>query len=433
MLRNLTYMAGATLARLFSGAVLMVFIARVLGPDDFGHFVLILSLAMVMALLVEFGHSSFVMRELGRHQERAKQLLVSTLRAKAVLILAYAAFATLAWGLGLVQPGSELGYVCLCLTAIVVTLGDFLNACFRGVHRFEIETRNVVLASATHVFLVAPVVWFTKDWTDIAVSFMLSRGLYLLLSMASFRSVFGGVGTALLEVGALSDAMRQIHLSLVYAADAALVTVRSYADVLLISTFLGAGPLGLYQAGMNLVRGIENVGPIIANVFLPKLSGLLNAPREFVLYERQLLLLLLGCGLACVGVLFLLPERFLAAIFGERYAPAFVLFPFFGLYLLARFVAMALGVLLTARGYQAGRALAGLVSLGVLALCAWALMPQLGVTAVAVANVLSALVLVGWFALRLRSGSLGSRDVVSAIVVLGAMALMGYLLFWRSK
>lgn len=429
MLRNLTYMAGATLSRLFSGAVLMVFIARVLGPVDFGSFVLILSLAMVMALLVEFGHSNFVMRELGRNQQLANQLLVSTLQAKSVLILSYAAFATLIWSLGLVPPGSELGYVCLCLTAVVVTLGDFLNACFRGVQRFEIETRNVVLASVIHLLLVAPVVWYTKNWTDIAVAFLVSRGIYLILSMASFRNVFSGVGAALLEGGGLPDAMRQIRLSLMYAADASLVTVRSYADVFLISAFLGAGPLGLYQAGMNLVRAIENVGPIIANVFLPKLSGLLNKPREFDLYERQLLLLLLGCGLACFGVLSLLPERFLTLIFGKSYAPAFGLFPFFGLYLLARFVAMALGVLLTARGYQAGRALAGLVSLGVLALCAWALMPQFGVTAVAVANVLSALVLVIWFALRLRSGSLGSRDFVSTVVVLGTVTLMAYLLF----
>lgn len=433
MLRNLTYMAGATVSRLFSGAVLMVFIARVLGPEDFGQFVLILSLAMVMALLVEFGHSSFVMRELGRQQQLANQLLVSTLRAKGVLILAYAAFSTLVWSLGLVEPGSELGYLCLCLTAVVATLGDFLNACFRGVQRFEIETRNVVLASLMHVLLVAPVVWYTKDWTDIAVAFLLSRGSYLILSMVSFRNVFNGVGAALLEVGGLPDAMYQIRRSLFYAADAALVTVRSYADVFLISTFLGAGPLGLYQAGMNLVRAVENVGPIIANVFLPKLSGLLTNHREFGLHERQLLLLLLGCGLACFGVLFLLPERFLAVIFGERYAPAFGLFPFFGLYLLARFVAMALGVLLTARGYQAGRALAGLISLGVLTVCAWGLIPHFGVTAVAVANVLSALMLVVWFALRLRSGSLGSRDAVSAIVVLGSLALMGYLMFWRGK
>jgi O-antigen/teichoic acid export membrane protein len=137
--------------------------------------------------------------------------------------------------------------------------------------------------------------------------------------------------------------------------------------------------------------------------------------------------------MACFGALALLPDRFLSAIFGERYAPAFGLFPFFGLYLLARFVAMALGVLLTARGYQAGRALAGLVSLGVLALCAWSLMPQLGVTAVAVANVVSALILVAWFTLRLRNGPLEIRDVISTVVVLGTLALMAHLLFGGSK
>lgn len=433
MLRNIAYMAGATLSRLLSGAVLMVFIARVLGPQEFGHFVFVLSLAMVMALLVEFGQSSFVMRELGRDQQNANQLLASTLRAKGILIFAYAAFATLAWGLGLIEPGSELGYVCLCLMAVVVTLGDFLNACFRGVQRFEIETRNAVIASVIHALLVAPVVWYTKDWTAIAIAFLVSRCAYLVLSITSLKWVFSGLGATLLAVGSLPDAMRQIRHSLMYAADASLVMVRSYADVFLISTFLGAGPLGLYQAGMNLARAIENVGPIIANVFLPKLSGLLTKPDESRRYEKQLLLLLLGCGLACFSLLYVVPEHFLAAIFGDRYAAAFGLFPFFGLYLLARFVAMGLGVLLTARGYQTGRALAGLVSLSVLALCAWGLMPQLGVTAVAVANVVSALVLVIWFAFRIRSYALSYREVISTVVVLGIISLLAYLLIEGGK
>lgn len=430
MLRNLTFMAGATFARLLSGAVLMVFIARVLGPEDFGNFVLYLSLVMVMALLVEFGHSSFVMRELGRGQQPVIGFLTSTLRAKTVLAVAYAAVAVLALSLGVVKTDDALGFVCLCVMAVVVTLGDFLNACFRGVQRFELETRNVVIASAMHVILVMPVAWCTKNWVYISVAFLVSRVGYLILTLVSFRSVFSGVGSALFKVGGLTDAIRQIRQSLVYALDAGLVSVRSYADVFLISIFLGAGPLGLYQAGMNLVRAIENVGPIIANVFLPKLSGLLAQPAEFARHERQLLLLLLACGLACFGVLFLLPDRWLGAIFGDRYAAAFDLFPLFGLYLLARFVAMALGVLLTAHGYQSGRAMAGLVSLALVVLFGWALIPRFGVTAVAVANVLSALLLLVWFALRLRRGSWGMRDVVSAVVVLGAIALLANLLFW---
>ncbi len=428
MLRSLTYMSLATLARLISGTGLMVFIARILGPEEFGQFVLILSLAMVMSLLIEFGQSNYVMRELGLQQQPINNLLAGTLHAKGLLVIGYSVIATLAWVLGVGRPESQLGYVCLCLMAIAVSLGDFLNVCFRGVRRFDMETRNVVFGSVIHVALVAPVAWHCKGWIEISVAFMVSRSIYLAFSLASFKTVFNGVGIALLETGGLSDAMRQIRQSLAYAADASLVTVRSYADVFLISTFLGAGSLGLYQAGMNLVRSVENLGPIIANVYLPKLSGLLTRPKEFTQHERQLLLLLICCGLACVGVFFLSPERLLTAIFGERYVPAFELFPFFGLYLLARFVAMALGVVQTARGYQADRVLAGLVSLSVLVLSAWLFIPKFGVTAVAVANVVSALTLVAWFGLRLRSSPMSLKDGISTLVVLGTVAQMAYLL-----
>jgi O-antigen/teichoic acid export membrane protein len=428
MLRSLISMAGATLARLLSGAVLMVFIARTLGPDEFGLFVLTLSLAMVLALLVEFGHSTFVMRELGRNEEPPQQLLARVLQAKALLGLLFAAGAVLVWASGWVSRHDATGFFCLCGMALVSTLADFLNVCFRGIQKFGLETRNVVASSIAHVVIVVPVALHYGSWKEIAVAFLVSRTVYFVLSLFSFKREFKGVGQELMRAGGMADAMVLIRQSSMYAVDAALVTVRSYADVFLISTFLGAGPLGLYQAGMNLVRAVENLGPIIANVFLPKLSGLISMPKEFERHERQLLLLLTGCGLFCLAALFLTPSWLFAAVFGERFSPSFSLFPIFGLYLLARFVAMALGVVLTARGFQSGRALAGLASLAVLVLVAWPLMAYLGVTAVAVANVVASLVLVAWFSLRLRGTRWVFRDGMSVATFGGIAALMAYLL-----
>lgn len=428
MLRSLAFMAGATLARLLSGAVLMVFIARSLGPQEFGHFVLALSLAMVLALIVEFGHSTYVMRELGRNVEPPVLVLARVLQAKALLGLLFVVAVLAAWAGGWAPPGGAGGFLALCLMALVVTLADFLNVCFRGIQKFGLETRNVVASSVFHVAIVVPVASAWPHWTAVAVAFLLSRSVYLMLSLLSFRAAFPGVGRAFAGLGSWASAFQHIRQSAMYAADAGLVTVRGYADVFLISTFLGAAPLGLYQAGMNLVRAVENLGPIIANVFLPKLSGLLDRPVEFARHERQLLWLMTGCGLACFGVLFLSPAWLLAAVFGERFAPAFALFPIFGLYLLARFVAMALGVLLTARGFQSGRTVAGIVSLGVLVLTAWPLMPVLGVTAVATASVVAALVLLVWFSARLRSGPWGLRDGISLGALAGTVAAMTYLL-----
>ncbi len=429
-MRSIAYMAGATLSRLLSGAVLMVFVARSLGPQEFGHFVLSLSFAMVMALLVEFGHATFVMRELGRQQQTAARLLADILRAKGLLAVGFAVAAVLVWACaGVRDAGDGLGYAYLCVMALAVTLADFLNVCFRGVGRFDKETQNVVLGSCIHLLLVMPVAWHSRSWVDIAAAFLVSRLIYLAVSLARFRMIFPGVAAAMFEPDGLAAAARQIRQTLMYAADAALVTIRSYADVFLISTFLGAGPLGLYQAGMNLVRAVENLGPIVANVFLPKLAGLLEHPREFARHERQLLLLLLGCGLASLVATLLSTDSLLRAVFGEKFEPLFHLFPFFGLYLLLRFFAMALGVLLTARGHQSGRALAGLVSLGVLCVSAWALMPVLGLTGVAVANVVAASLLVAWFVLRLRDGKPAFRNVLSALLLLGTVLLTTYLAF----
>jgi hypothetical protein len=68
------------------------------------------------------------------------------------------------------------------------------------------------------------------------------------------------------------------------------------------------------------------------------------------------------------------------------------------------------------------------VSLGVLVLTAWPLMHVFGVTAVATASVVAALVLLVWFSARLRSGPWGLRDGISLAALVGIAAAMAYLL-----
>lgn len=425
-------MAGSTLARLVSGALLLLAVARILGPEQFGHLVLNMSLAMAMATAVEYGQSTYIMRELGRAEEPVNQLLARTIGAKLMLAGLYGCLTLLVYVSGVISPRDLAGYACLCLMAVAVTFADFFNACFRGVDRFALETRNVVVASAFHVLLILPVAVYSRDWIAIAAAFLVSRIVYLALSIRTFKLHFPDVAMlAGISRAHCRHSVRQLAETSPFAADSALVTARSYADVFLISGALGTTALGLYQAGMNVVRAIENLGPVIANVFLPKLSGLLKDPQAFARREAQLLYLMLVCGAAGLMAFALPPASFWMAVFGERFEPAFVLFPFFGLYLLCRFVAMALGVLLTAHGQQLGRAIAGMVSLGVLSSVAWVLMPVLGLNAVAAANVASALVLVAWFAVRLYRDRLRARDLISSLLVIGVALSVLWLLSGR--
>lgn len=359
-------MAGATAGRMLSGAVLLVLIARSLGPQAYGRFVYSFSIAMAGAIVIEYGHANLMMREMGRGQRPAAELLRDVYRAKAVLCLAFALISAAILLSGLVPPEDSKLFCALMLSTVCMTYGDSFNVAFRGVEAFERETANVTAASAAHLAIVAPVAILTRSPLAVGYAYFLSRLFYACVSYRAFRSKFGISIRGPVSVAELRDSFNHLRTSASYFADGGLVSVRGYADVWVVNAMLGPVTLGIYQAVMNLVKAIENLAPVIANVYLPKIAGQLDQPAALHRHSTQLHLLMYGCGTVAAATFFLVPAHLLDLLFGAKYAAAFSLFPYLGMYLLARFVAVSQGVLVTAHGLQHSRTWIGLASLAFL-------------------------------------------------------------------
>lgn len=430
MRKSFFYMGVSTLARLLSGAFLMIFVARELGPNEYGDFVFLLSISMAMSMVIEFGHSNYVMRELGRKIIPIDDLLTSIFSAKLILMMVFLIISLMLIYFGVVKYEQREVYFALSLAAIFVTAADFLNVCFRGVDKFRIESINVVIASIFHIALIVIAVKFYGSMVMVAIAFLFSRVLYLAISIAGFLNVFSGQFNFKL-FKTPNKFSSNIKIYFPYAADSSLVTLRSYSDIFLISFFLGTNALGLYQAGMNVVRAIENLGPVAANVFLPKLAGLLEKPIAFLKIEKKMVLALSGIGLFCFLVFFFAPFDYLLFVFGQDYYDIFYLFPYFGIYLFVRFSAMAYGVLLTVHGYQSSRAIAGIFSIAFVLLGIVVFVDQFGLEAVVISNIVASLILLGWFAFKINDGHMHFRDQIGLIVSSVVLVSVFYLILWE--
>lgn len=430
MLKNLAFMGGTTFVRLLSGAALLVLVARALGPEAYGRFAFAFSLSMVGAMVVEFGHANLMMREMGLGTRSAQELLREVFRAKAVLGLGFAAVALVLLCSGLVAAEDRPPYLALVLAAICITYGDSFNVAFRGVDAFGTESANVTAASLLHMAIVAPVALLAASPAAVAYAYAASRLLYAGLSYRAFRARFGVRVGAPASLAEWRLALAHLRGSLSYAGDGALVTLRGYTDVWVVNLMLGSTALGIYQAGMNVVRAIENLGPVIANVYLPRIAGRLQQPAALRQSVMHLHLLMYGSGIALLAAFVLAPARQLTLLLGTNFAPLVALLPFFGLYLLARFVAISQGVLVTAHGLQASRTRIGIGGLLFLIAALALLVQPLSIVGAAVAGILCAqfIALLFFVILRRRTGvQVGSWAfvAVSLAITVATACLVG--------
>jgi O-antigen/teichoic acid export membrane protein len=250
---------------------------------------------------------------------------------------------------------------------------------------------------------------------SVAVALLTSRILQLVLAVRMFRYL---MPKRLAIQTKLSDAWRVIRSSAPFGAEVGVASVYVNADTLLVTHFLGFAATGVYQAAARFFQGACQLAPVFASLLLPQLARMIAAGQEINSVARRLFaaMVLTAAGGAAA---FVLGAGFLENVFLDASLDeAAAVLPWFGVLLILRFAAAALGIVVTALNGQLVRVRASLFSLFVMIGASVPLMALLGVKGMVMASILSNAVLGVWFLVWV------SRRGV-AIVAWYAMAAFG--------
>lgn len=397
LLRNIGWMGVTTGLRLASGVLSFVFVARLLGPGDFGAYMFWMSVAGLLTLVVNFGFTPLVLREIGANPDSAKALMSEVLTARALLaggVLVAAGMTSVIWLEGL--QSFLLFSLLFALLADVMT--DLFNVGFRATNRFALETRIATATSLLQLFLTAGAVWVWPRLEIAALAFLGSRLLVLAFTWLVQRRYFSGVGLLNLRAGVL-----RIRKAVSYALDFGLQSLFGQVDSLVLNHFLGPVAVGLFQAGMRIFNGGAQAANILANVFLPRAAHAASDPLAFAREAGKIQWAFVGTGLIFGMVLALGAEGIVSLLFGKAYADLVNILPWLGLFFFVRFFAASWGIVLTAAGFQRFRASCNAIQwLGVFGLAIW-LVPKWGVIGWVVCVLVGNLFLLLVYAMRCLS------------------------------
>jgi O-antigen/teichoic acid export membrane protein len=410
--KNLSLMGVATAARLSAGLFTFSILARLLGPESFGVLMLWISVSTLLSLLVNYGLTPYILREIGVNPRSTEAIINEGLTGK--LIISIVIFSCAIIGAWIFEIELKQVFLCLLIASIADTFSEFLNAGFRARNRFDVEARIALITSISHAAILTCTVLFFPTVEAVSFAYIASRFSVLVITIRGVSQYFAA--PRLTDMGL---AINRLRNAISYAIDFFFQSLFGQVDSIVLNNFIGPAAVGLYQAGMRVFKGGSAVGQILANVFLPRASEKSRDAREFCEESRRVQMAFISFGALFGITLTIFSELIVHVLFGPAYSSLVIFFPLLGLLFFVRFAAAAWGVVLTAAGEQRFRTIATVIHWVLIAGVVPILVPSMGISGWLISLIIGNVLLGFLYAVR------GASRVASPWTSVGVTALGG--------
>ncbi len=299
--------------------VLVIIVARRLGPGMMGIYAFALTFVNLFDILVNFGLERYIQRQVGRQPELAGPLFSQVFALK-LLIYAGCAIVILALSLTIVDGNLKRGVIWLLSLSLFFRANIVSSTSFFRAHQ-----------QAKYEALV--VISFRLVYGGVGIAAILSgRGLLTLAGLelvAQIGACFLAWGLFIKKIGnpfhrVSWNSLRQLvrstwHFLLIRVSLILYVSLNMF----MLSFMAGDVATGFYAAALRLSGSFEFLPDAFTGAFLPALSRQITLGWEFfgeVFRPYFKYLLLIGLGLA--AVLGGMAEGFILFLFGPAFKPA---------------------------------------------------------------------------------------------------------------
>ena len=406
LFRNVSWLFVERLIQVAGGLVIGIWVARYLGPNDFGILSYALAYTALFMLFVKLGLDQIIVREIVRKPRLTPYLLGTAFAMKlggAMLAL------LLVWLSFFAMDTDQLTrwVIMIAATGFVAQSIDVVDYYFQA----KILSKYVVMARAGAFVLSSLLkVYFILGGFDVRW-FALAGTIDFFLVLLFLAWVYRGRGPDFVRWRfSRTLAWRLVCHSWPLALSLFLISIHTKIDQVMIGNMLDKEQVGLYSVAVRLTEVWVFVPTIIVSTLMPYFVGLRDT--DCMAYRQRLLQLysfmfwmgaLVGTGATLFG------EPVIRLLFGEEYSGAYaalVLNIWNGIFIAH---GQARGIWLISEGFQKYRLYNNLFAVAVNILANVLLIPRYGISGAATATLLTQGLTVWFFSLTwkpLRSSTL---------------------------
>ncbi len=370
--RNFILLGGGQILSTALGLVLTASLTRTLGTTDFGHYYIILTIIAFVGLVVDWGQSNTVIREVARGRADLGSYLASAL----VLRLAGIAVAAVLAGSIAHISGYQPLVVWLSMFGVLVTLPAWFLALasfvFRGLDRTDLDVvagllTKIVATMATVAALhwggglqAAVLVPVVGGIVGFLYALCLSRRLNLRLSTPN-------IGT-----------IREIFMAgLPVVVMAFTLAVQGIMDVTLLAQLTNEVVVGLFGAARSLIGVLVAPAFILAAASFPELSRTADNKTEFAAILGASVRPLMAVGALAACLLFTFAAPAVRFAFGRpEFAPSALILQISAVFFPIFFINSLMGNAAVALQKTSQIAAAKIVCVVICGISSWFLVPH---------------------------------------------------------
>lgn len=300
------------------GLFYTIFLARILGVEEFGLYILALTYFSLLSSVSDFGFNRFLIRELAKDAHKLPQLICNIAMLRLVTAsLLFAIFAIVIYFLD-----TDKLRVSLTLLAVLAILPQSIAITLDGVfvafRKLQFSAVALLISSLTTVFLGSILVYFGLGAFG-AVNALIFGQLAYVVSLAIFLWWQGGLHLTSVEFSTLKKVLIG---SLPYGLLTILGLLYFRIDTVMLSFLRGNFEVGLYGAAYRFLEAVIFIPSAFFSALFPVLAKLHDTNTEDVkgLYFKSLKVMgILG---VLVFALFLVIVPQIINIFLPNYLPS---------------------------------------------------------------------------------------------------------------
>lgn len=385
-LANLNWLFIDRILRIAGGLVIGIWVARYLGPGDFGLLNFALSFVALFGVVGRLSLDPVAVRELTKHPEKEKEILGSVLRLKlwggaaaAVLVL------PAAW---LAQPDNPLFVALVAILAIGILFNatDAIDIFYqaRVLSKYVVRARMYAFLAISLVKVGLILGGFSVVWFALAGTVEVALGA-VMMAWAYHRRE--GKGRWDWRSGA---EMRLLKDGWPLVASSLLIVIHTRIDQVMIGQMLDEAQVGLYSAAVSISEAWLFAPGLIVQTVMPYFVQLRERDPEA--YHRRLMQLYsamfwIGAAAGIAAILF--GKQFILLLFGESYAGSYgplVFIIWTGIFAAQT---VARGIWLISENLQVYRLFTNLISVPANVILNYLWIPEYGINGAAAASLVS--------------------------------------------
>lgn len=317
---NTLWMFADQALRLMAGLAVGVWVARYLGPEQFGVFNYAIAFIAIFGVISKLGMDTIMVRNLVSTPDEGEILLgtafwLKTLGACATLVMVagYISFST--------EPGNTKGYLLILAAGLFFQAFEVIDFYFQAkvLSKFVsiCKTTQLLISSLVKVYLV-----ITRASLDMFVAVQLLDQVTLSVTQVlAFRYHTGNLRFLRRFDGSIARSL--LHDSWPLIVGSLFVVLYMKADQLMIMHMLGEHELGLFSTAARISEVWHFVPTVIASSLLPAILGAKKTSE--IQYRARLqtlfnFLVLISLTVA-ITMTFIAPQV-ITLLFGEAYRDA---------------------------------------------------------------------------------------------------------------